>query len=70
MDQWPRRAGPGSTSLGAVPATLVLVCGVFGNVVDDDIRNTETGLLDTRRADPALLEWLTAYNKPLRGEQP
>ncbi|MGH8978118.1 MAG: SAM-dependent methyltransferase, partial [Acidimicrobiia bacterium] len=25
---------------GAVPADLVLVCGIFGNVVDDDIRNT------------------------------
>jgi hypothetical protein len=25
---------------GAAPADLVLVCGIFGNVVDDDIRNT------------------------------
>jgi len=25
---------------GAVPADIVLVCGVFGNVSDDDIRNT------------------------------
>lgn len=25
---------------GAVPAELVLVCGVFGNVMDSDIRNT------------------------------
>jgi hypothetical protein len=26
--------------VGAVPAELVLACGVFGNVVDDDIRRT------------------------------
>lgn len=25
---------------GAVPADVVLVCGVFGNVVDDDVHNT------------------------------
>ena len=26
--------------LGAVPADVVLVCGVFGNVTDDDVHNT------------------------------
>jgi hypothetical protein len=29
-----------SAYAGAVPADLVLVCGVFGNIVDDDIANT------------------------------
>jgi Putative methyltransferase len=29
-----------SAFAGAVPANLVLVCGVFGNIVDEDIRNT------------------------------
>jgi hypothetical protein len=29
---------------GAVPADIVLACGIFGNVSDDDIRNTVTHL--------------------------
>lgn len=29
---------------GAVPADIVLVCGVFGNVSDDDVHNTVTHL--------------------------
>jgi len=29
-----------STYAGAVPADVVMVCGVFGNVVDDDVRRT------------------------------
>jgi len=29
---------------GAVPADIVLACGIFGNVGDDDIRNTVTHL--------------------------
>ncbi len=29
-----------SSYAGAVPADLVLVCGVFGNITDDDIHNT------------------------------
>jgi hypothetical protein len=29
-----------SAYVGAVPADLVLVCGVFGNVTDDDVANT------------------------------
>jgi hypothetical protein len=29
---------------GAVPADLVLVCGVFGNISDDDIRQTVLAL--------------------------
>ncbi|MHB1434618.1 MAG: class I SAM-dependent methyltransferase family protein [Thermoplasmata archaeon] len=30
--------------LGAVPARLVLVCGVFGNISNDDVRRTVFGL--------------------------
>ena len=33
-----------SAFAGAVPADVVLVCGVFGNVVDDDVHNTITHL--------------------------
>jgi len=29
-----------SAYAGAVPADIVLVCGVFGNITDDDVRNT------------------------------
>lgn len=29
---------------GAVPADIVLACGIFGNVTDDDVRNTVTHL--------------------------
>jgi Putative methyltransferase len=37
-----RRADASTTDAykGAVPADLVLVCGVFGNISDDDIHNT------------------------------
>ncbi|MGC2360177.1 MAG: class I SAM-dependent methyltransferase [Thermoplasmata archaeon] len=37
------RQGDASTSrayVGAVPADVVMMCGIFGNVTDDDIRNT------------------------------
>jgi len=33
-------AGEARSFEGAVPADLVLLCGVFGNVSDDDLRNT------------------------------
>lgn len=33
-------ASDSSAYAGAVPAGVVLVCGVFGNVADDDVRNT------------------------------
>ena len=33
-----------SSYVGAVPAEIVLACGIFGNVTDDDIRNTVTHL--------------------------
>lgn len=41
-------AGTTSSYAGAVPADVLLVCGVFGNVVDDDIATTVATL-------PALL---------------
>lgn len=33
-------AGRTTSFVGAVPAHLVLVCGVFGNITDEDVRNT------------------------------
>lgn len=41
-----RRADAGITDsyLGAVPADLVMMCGVFGNISDDDIRRTVRSL--------------------------
>jgi hypothetical protein len=33
-------AGRGDAYDGAVPADIALVCGVFGNITDDDVRNT------------------------------
>jgi hypothetical protein len=40
------RADAGSTDsyAGAVPADLVMMCGVFGNVTDDDLRGTVAAL--------------------------
>jgi hypothetical protein len=51
--------GDASTSTayeGAVPADLVLVCGVFGHTTDDDIRRT-IGLLATLCAPGATVVW-------------
>jgi hypothetical protein len=33
-------AGVSGAYLGAVPADLVLLCGIFGNITDDDVRRT------------------------------
>jgi hypothetical protein len=33
-------AGAGDAYLGAVPADLVLLCGIFGNIADDDVHRT------------------------------
>ena len=61
----PRHAPPGvevvcgdasttSAYAGAVPADLVLVCGIFGNISDDDIHNTVDALPScARRARPS-----------------
>jgi len=37
-------AGVTDSYVGAVPADLVLACGIFGNITDDDIRRTVAGL--------------------------
>lgn len=68
-------AGRTDTYAGAVPADLVLACGVFGNVPDDDVRRTvqhlpmlcapgATVIWTRSRRDPdltpAIRSWLTA----------
>ena len=35
-------AGTSNAYLGAVPADLVLLCGIFGNIADDDVHRTIT----------------------------
>jgi hypothetical protein len=45
-----------SAYVDAVPAELVLACGVFGNVIDDDIRNT-VGHLPALCAPNATVIW-------------
>ncbi|MBW2312869.1 MAG: SAM-dependent methyltransferase [Deltaproteobacteria bacterium] len=47
---------------GAAPADLVLVCGVFGNVTDDDVRNTVV-TLPTLCAPGATVIW-TRHRRP------
>jgi len=47
---------------GAVPADLVLVCGVFGNVPDDDVRGTVCAL-PTLCAAGATVIW-TRHRRP------
>lgn len=48
---------------GAVPADLVLVCGVFGNVSDDDVRRT-VGLLPQLCAPEATVIWTRHRREP------
>ncbi len=40
---------------GAVPADLVLVCGVFGNVTDEDVRNTISHLPELSAAGATVI---------------
>ena len=47
---------------GAVPANLVLVCGVFGNIADDDIQRT-IGTLPSLCASDAFVVW-TRHRRP------
>lgn len=47
---------------GAVPADLVLMCGVFGNISDSDIRRT-INLLPSLCADGATVIW-TRHRRP------
>jgi len=48
---------------GFVPADLVLVCGVFGNVPDEDVRRT-VGLLPTLCAPGATVIWTRHRKAP------
>lgn len=45
-----------SAYTGAVPADILLVCGVFGNIADEDVRNT-IELLPTLCAPGATVVW-------------
>jgi hypothetical protein len=55
-------AGVTDAYVGAVPADLVLVCGVFGNLADDDIAAT-VGALPSFCAPGATVIW-TRHRKP------
>ena len=55
-------AGTASSYAGAVPADLVLVCGVFGNITDDDMMRT-IDLLPTLCAPHAIVIW-TRHRRP------
>lgn len=55
-------AGVTSAYAGAVPADLVLVCGVFGNISDADIQRTVRAL-PTLCAEGATLIW-TRHRRP------
>lgn len=60
-----REGDAGSTSAyeGATPADLVLVCGVFGNISDDDIRGT-VGALPALCAEGAAVIWTRHRRSP------
>jgi len=55
-------AGNTSAYEGATPADLVLVCGVFGNITDADIRGTIRGL-PSLCAEGATVVW-TRHRRP------
>jgi hypothetical protein len=55
-------AGAAASYDGAVPADLVLVCGVFGNIVDADMENT-IRMLPTLCAPGATVVW-TRHRRP------
>jgi hypothetical protein len=55
-------AGASTAYEGATPADLVLVCGVFGNISDDDIRRT-VRTLPTLCAAGATVIW-TRHRRP------
>jgi hypothetical protein len=61
------RADAGSTAAyaGAVPADLVLVCGVFGNLSDADVRGT-IGALPGLCAPGATVVWTRGQSEPDR----
>lgn len=56
-------AGVSDSYAGAVPADLVLVCGVFGNIIDADIRHT-IGFLPGLCAPGATVIWTRTREAP------
>ncbi|MEH1130199.1 SAM-dependent methyltransferase [Micromonospora sp. CPCC 206061] len=56
-------AGQSDSYAGAVPADLVLVCGVFGNITDSDIRHT-IGFLPRLCAPGATVIWTRTREAP------
>jgi len=56
-------AGDASSYAGAVPAEIVLVCGVFGNITDDDMMHT-IDLLPTLCAPGATVVWTRHRRAP------
>jgi hypothetical protein len=56
-------AGATTAYEGAVPADLVLMCGVFGNVSDDDVRRT-VSLLPMLCAPDATVVWTRSRRAP------
>lgn len=60
-----RRRDAGSTDAyaGAVPADLVLACGIFGNIEDDDVRRT-IAALPQLCAEAATVIWTRTRQPP------
>ena len=56
-------AGKTDTYLGAVPADVVLACGVFGNVSDDDVERTIRALPSLLAADGVVI-WTRGHRVP------
>jgi hypothetical protein len=56
-------AGTTSSFASAVPADLVLVCGIFGNITDEDVRRTIEAL-PTLCADGATVIWTRHRREP------
>lgn len=58
-----RDAGNTGAYAGAVPADLVLACGIFGNVEDEDVRRT-IGALPQLCAADAMVVWTRTREAP------
>jgi hypothetical protein len=56
-------AGTTDAYAGAVPADIVVLCGVFGNIVDDDVHQT-VALLPMLCAAGATVVWTRHRNPP------
>lgn len=58
-----RDAGITDAFAGAVPAGLVLMCGVFGNISDSDVRRTISSLPELCSADATVI-WTRSRRDP------